>query len=75
MLKGFALSLYSPFFFPDYYELERGMKCTKIFFFPSCQFFRHSCVASDYNLIIACAKYEIFALPFNTAIHARAYDL
>ena len=48
--------------------------CQK-FFFPSCQFFRHSCVASDYNLIIACAKYEIFALPLNTAIHARAYDL
>lgn len=38
----------------------------------------HQCVnnASDYSLIIVCAKlkYEIFALPLNTAIHARAYD-
>lgn len=31
--KGFAVSLYSPFFFHDYYELvERGMKCNKSFF-------------------------------------------
>lgn len=48
----------------------------KFLLFHLLSFFTHLCVASDYSLIIVCAKlkYEIFALPLNTAIHARAYD-
>lgn len=48
----------------------------KFLLFHLLSFVTHLCVASDYSLIIVCAKlkYEIFALPLNTAIHARAYD-
>lgn len=48
----------------------------KFLLFHLLSFVTHLCVASDYSLIIVWAKlkYEIFALPLNTAIHARAYD-